>query len=255
MYRAFGKSDTGRVRKSNQDVYCIRPLADDALFALVCDGMGGESGGHIASKIAMEVLEESVAKNYSPQLDGTQIERMLSTAMHAANARIQRTAQENIEYHGMGTTATAGLFHGETLYIAHAGDSRLYLMREGEIQQLTTDHSVVQMLVDRGDLTAEEARTHPQKNYITRAVGVLPEMEADLHSIKLREGDLILICSDGFSNYFSSDEMQQLLTESHPDRDIAGRLVEAANQLGGSDNITVVVVEKLHRTVNTLNTR
>ncbi len=239
---AYG-SDPGRLREVNQDVCAVRRLADGGVFALVCDGMGGERGGNIASGIAGRVITGYIEERLNKKHPG-QPRELLCEALRRANAEIYRTACANDELHGMGTTAAAVLIEGdgELAHIVNVGDSRVYQIRGEGIRQLTRDHSVVQMMVENGEITESEARTHPKKRYITRAVGVMRELDVDYITADIRTGDRLLICSDGFSNYFELDEIYSLLRGET--EDIPGQLIGAANARGGSDNITVVVITK-----------
>ena len=236
-------SDAGRLREVNQDVCAVRRFAGGEVLALVCDGMGGERGGNIASGIAGRVITEYVGERLGKKHAG-QPREILCEALKRANAEIYKTACANDALRGMGTTAAAVLL-GENngqIHIVNVGDSRVYQVRGDGIRQLTRDHSVVQMMVENGEITESEARTHPKKHYITRAVGVSAQLEVDYIHADIAAGDRILICSDGFSNYFDIDEIYSLLhgeTEELPQK-----LIDAANARGGSDNITAVVITK-----------
>lgn len=236
-------SDTGRLREVNQDVCAVRKFADGTVFAVVCDGMGGERGGNIASEIAEHVITGYIEERMSKKHPG-QPKDILCEALNRANSEIYRTACSNAELRGMGTTAAAVLLSedSEVVHIVNVGDSRVYQLRGDGIRQLTRDHSVVQMMIENGEITESEARTHPKKHYITRAVGVMKELEVDYISADIMAGDRLLICSDGFSNYFEIDEIYSLMNNCT--EDISKRLIDEANARGGSDNITVVVITK-----------
>ncbi len=241
MRRAIGHTDKGRVRVKNEDAYDIGKFEDGAVWAVVCDGMGGVNGGNVASMIAVDVIAKAFTKSYREDADGNSIRSMLLTALNAANTYIYEAAKEDEELAGMGTTAVAVVVKEDTAYIAHVGDSRAYLIRDNSIEQETRDHSMVQALVERGELTEEEAMTHPKKNYITRAVGVEEELDVDYNEIPLQDTDAILLCTDGLTNCVGKEEILSIIQENgalaSPDL-----LVEQAIEHGGNDNITVVVI-------------
>lgn len=241
MIRVCGKSDVGRVREINQDVFSINMLGEDSALAVVCDGMGGGNGGSIASSGATKIINKEILGNYSQEVDNTQL---LLNAVIKANEYIYEMSQNNLDLRGMGTTATAVITQGNDMYIAHVGDSRVYRLRENILDLITTDHSVVQALVERGELTPEEARTHPHKNYITRAVGVSQEVEVDVQKSDILNGDIVLICSDGLSNYFKNEELGMLLKKMREENLSVDFLINEANSKGGADNITAVIIIK-----------
>jgi PPM family protein phosphatase len=221
------RSDTGRQRHGNEDSYYARmPIY------VIADGMGGAQSGEVASRIATEVFEEEMG-NGSP-------EEQLAERAQEANRRIFELAHQDASHSGMGTTLTGALLSGDEVAVVHVGDSRAYLLREGELRQLTRDHSLVEELRRRGQLTTEEAEGHPQRSVITRALGPEPDVELDVHTHQVRTGDVFLLCSDGLTDMLSEDRVQAVLNES-PSLDAAvDRLVEEANVAGGRDNITVI---------------
>ncbi len=236
-------SDAGRLRDVNQDVCEVRRLSGGEILALVCDGMGGERGGNVASRTASRVITEYIEERFGKKHPG-QPRDILCEALRRANAEIYRMACANGELQGMGTTAAAVLLNASSdcAHIVNVGDSRVYQVRDDGIRQLTRDHSVVQQMVENGEITESEARTHPKKRYITRAVGVESFLDVDYVEADILTGDKLLVCSDGFSNYFEIDEIYSLLhgeTEELPQK-----LIAAANARGGSDNITAVVITK-----------
>jgi len=236
-------SDTGRLREENQDWCAVKRFESGEILALVCDGMGGENGGNIASAAAGSAITGYIAENLGKKRRAD-IRELLCTAVRRANDDIYRMAGENEDLRGMGTTAVAVMLdaQGDTLHIVNVGDSRAYQVRGEGIRQLTRDHSVVQMMVDNGEITEAEARTHPKKHFITRAVGVMKELDVDYITADIMDGDVILLCSDGFSNYFEIDEIYSMLKESVDG--LAEKLIAAANARGGADNITVVLMTK-----------
>lgn len=225
-------SDVGQLRTGNEDSF----LVDDrlALYA-VADGMGGHQAGEVASAVALEALRAAVASGQA-----------IDAAIVRANAAVFEKAATDRGLTGMGTTLTAVIVIGEsTLLIGHVGDSRAYRIRDGAIEQLTDDHSLVEELVREGRLSPEEAEVHPQRSIITRALGIDPQVEVDLYTLEARTGDRILVCSDGLSNMLRDADMLRIAALESDPRLAADRLVDAANEAGGEDNITVVLVDVL----------
>lgn len=235
-----GKTDVGRVRRENQDDYRAAPLPGGAAWGLVCDGMGGARGGWEASHGACDVIERAFRDQYSQCVRGGE-EQFLAQALDHANHYIfQKSAQEE-SLAGMGTTVVCALVRDGRAYICHAGDSRAYLFHAGRLHQLTHDHSYVQELVDCGTITPEEAEHHPQKNIITRALGVDYRLNPDFTSVVVLKGDMLLLCSDGLTNALTTQQMEDLLNRV-PFYDLPDRLIEAANAAGGADNITALLL-------------
>ena len=241
--RTLGASHSGRVRSSNQDAYLCGKLAENTAFAVVCDGMGGANGGNIASSIAMRTISDKLVDEYRENATPEAIRDLLEEAVLEANGAVFRAAQEDPELYGMGTTAVAAIATAEAVYIAYVGDSRAYIITPREIEQVTKDHSVVQDMVDKGQITPEEAKTHPQKHFLTRALGVEPELECSFTRVAFPDNGTLLICSDGLSNMVAP-EMIESLVRTFAFQDIPMKLITTANLAGGSDNITVVVVTK-----------
>ena len=222
------RSDTGRQRSANEDSYVASP----PLFA-VADGMGGAQAGEVASQIAVEAFEPSARGDESP-------ERYLRRITERANERIHDLSEQDSEHSGMGTTLTAALVSDDEVALAHVGDSRAYLFRNGELRLLTSDHSLVEELRRQGRLTEEEAEDHPQRSIITRALGPESDVEIDTMTYRARPGDVYLLCSDGLTTMIKEEEIAKTLAAA-PDLDGAVmRLVRLANQAGGRDNITVI---------------
>jgi len=223
----------GRKRRHNEDAYVIEP----PLFA-VADGMGGAKAGEVASGLAAAALKENDG--------GSGGEERVTALIQEANRRVFRRANEDREAAGMGTTMTVALVEGDTVAFGHVGDSRAYLIRNGAIEQLTDDHSLVAELVRGGKLTPEEAETHPQRSVITRAVGTEPDVDVDTFTIQPEPGDLFLICSDGLTDMVDDVKIIRSIEKHRGDLDEAAKaLVAAANRGGGDDNITVVFFELL----------
>ena len=241
--KIVAKTDKGMVRDSNQDSYAVGELPGEVAWAVVCDGMGGAAGGNIASALAVEAISNQINSCYSEKMNGSSITNMLKTAITAANVKVYDKAQSRPELSGMGTTVVCAIVKDEDVYIAHVGDSRAYLADKNGIKQITTDHSYVQDLVDKGEITAEEAQNHPNKNLITRAVGVDENIEIEFDQIELHEDEILLLCSDGLSNYVTNDELFGDISDGKYYA-FADRLVKRANQNGGGDNITVVAIAK-----------
>ena len=224
--RIVAKTDTGLVRSMNQDAYAAGELPVGAAWAVVCDGMGGASGGDVASSLAVKTISEHITSGYRDGMGAKSVRNMLDCAISAANITIYDMSRSNESLRGMGTTVVAVIVAGGTAYISHAGDSRAYMLSEGgELRQLTRDHSMVQELLECGKLTPEEARTHPRKNVITRALGVADSIDADFSEEKMEPGDVLLICTDGLSNYISNDDIVEV-TKSHNYYEFADELIK-----------------------------
>ena len=240
MLKTFSITDIGRKRKVNQDfVYSserfVGPLPN--LF-LVADGMGGHNAGDYASRLAVETIVE----RSSGSLETNPL-RVLDEAVQSANGLVRKRAQETPELQGMGTTVGAAVIDGRELYVANVGDSRLYIVNSGEIRQITKDHSWVEEMVRRGGIGKAEARNHPDKNIITRAVGAEETVRIDFFQVLLQEGDVILMCTDGLTNMLEDEEIRMTLDGARDIVEKAQGLVRAANERGGRDNISVVLIE------------
>lgn len=238
MHIRYGsQSDQGKVRNSNEDAYTAN--LKNRIF-LVADGMGGHAAGEIASQIAAATVEEVVAASIRSALPTAQI---LFNAAQEANARIYHTQRTKPEYAGMGSTLTAISFQDDKYYVAHVGDSRAYLLRGGNLEQLTRDHSLVWHLYESGMLRKDELSSHPQKNLITRSIGPHPQVEVDVEQGEAREGDIFVLCSDGLTDMVPEDKLRKILSDtSKSPHQLCERLVSEANERGGQDNITVVVI-------------
>lgn len=233
--RFQAKSDVGSVRTNNEDAW----LADAELgLFVVCDGLGGHVAGEVASNLATATLEEQLSDSQG------QPDEELRTAILEANSRIKQDQDDHPERRGMGTTVTALWIPTENgaAWIGHVGDSRIYCLREGQLTQLTDDHSPIFRLYRTGQLSKDDLRQHPQKNLIERSLGQVPELDVDLLDCEMTPGDLCLLCSDGLSDYVSDAEIREILNTS-PWEEVAETLVDAALAKGGFDNITVVLVQ------------
>jgi protein phosphatase len=223
------KTDTGRQRHANEDSY----YAKAPLFA-VADGMGGAQAGEVASRIAAGAFEHGIPS------DDSSPEGQLETIAQEANREIHKLAQEDSSRAGMGTTLTAAMLRDDEVSLGHVGDSRAYLLRDGQLKRLTKDHSLVEELRRQGRLTEEQAEEHPQRSIITRALGPEPSVNVDTMTFPARDGDVFLLCSDGLTTMVSDERIKEILTTSRSLRSAVNKLVDAANRGGGRDNITAV---------------
>jgi PPM family protein phosphatase len=229
--RSTARTDTGRKRRHNEDVYVLDP----PLFA-IADGMGGANAGEVAAGLAAAALRETD--------EGGSGEQAVVTLIQEANRRVYQRATEDAAASGMGTTMTVALLEDGQVRIGHVGDSRAYLIRGGELEQLTDDHSLVGELVRSGKLTPEDAESHPQRSVITRALGTDPDVDVDTITVETRSGDVFLLCSDGLYSMVGNERILELVERHHGDLDAAAKaLITAANRGGGDDNITVVAFE------------
>lgn len=236
---AYAKTDVGRKRSMNQDYFYSNENTVGSFqnLFIVADGMGGHKAGDHASRLCVEQMVASVkeTKHKTPVT-------IFEEAVNRANAAIYEESVKHIEYEGMGTTMVACTCDGDRMYVANIGDSRLYLIRD-RIEQITDDHSLVEELVKNGNLTESEARVHPQKNIITRALGTENLVNADYFEVPVKEGDLVLMCSDGLSNMLDDDDMEYILKHSDTLEKAGNALISQANQNGGEDNITAVLIQ------------
>ena len=238
----WGLSDTGRVRAQNQDAFRIEELDRHSVLAVVCDGMGGAKSGNIASRLAIDVFVDEVVRSYKSSLNQEQVEQLLQGAVKLANFTVYDQAKQFADFAGMGTTLVAALLSGKNATIVNVGDSRCYHITRDDIRRITVDHSLVQMMVDRGDLTAEEARNYPGKNYITRAVGTEPTVESDVFAIRVERGEALLLSSDGLHNEVDDQEILFEVVHGVNNDNCCQRLLDIANMRGSPDNVTSVLV-------------
>ncbi len=235
------ETDKGIKRSINQDCCSVFELDDEALFAVVCDGMGGASAGEIASAIAVETVSERLRSGWRDEITEDSIRNLMLTSVTAANINVYDYSLSHPGCQGMGTTIVALVLRGDRGIVAHAGDSRAYLLTD-RLHQVTKDHSLVQDLVDQGQITEAQARVHPQKNYITRALGVEEFIDIDFDTFTLPENAMILLCSDGLYNFVSDEDITEILLSG--DASAAKRLISRANENGGGDNITAVIISQ-----------
>ena len=238
----WGLSDIGKVRAQNQDVFRIEELDRHTILAVVCDGMGGAKAGNIASRLAIDVFVDEVKNSYKPFMNQEQTGQMLQQALKLANATVFDQAQQFEDFKGMGTTLVAALLSGRNATILNVGDSRCYHITSHDIRRITVDHSVVQMMVDRGELTADEARTYPGRNLITRAVGTEATVESDLFAIWVERGEALLLSSDGLHDTVEDQEILFEVVHGVNNDNCCQRLLDIANMRGSPDNVTTVLV-------------
>lgn len=243
--KAFTITDVGKVRRENQDCVRYYKHASPSFSILaLCDGMGGAQAGQLASEIALDAfMAESIAL-LSDKKNKEELSIYSSAAVTRANASVFERAHSGLQYEGMGTTLVAAILKGRRCCIANVGDSRAYLISEGRISQLTRDHSLVEELVDRGVITREQAKNHPRKNVITRALGVDELVEADHFTPELKKNDILLLCSDGLSNTLADEEILEIVSKQKNLPDMGQDLLSAALSRGAPDNVTVGLLRK-----------
>ena len=238
----WGITDPGCTRTQNQDAYQIEVLNRNTLLCVVCDGMGGAKSGNVASTLAVDVFVQEVKRTWTPDMDPEKLDQMLRGAVKLANFTVYDQAQQFEEFAGMGTTLVAALIHGQRVTVVNVGDSRAYKVDSDGIRQVTRDHSLVQMMVDRGELSPEVARTYPGKNIITRAIGTESMVECDLYHLDVRKGDYLLLCSDGLSNTMDEQEMLFEIVHGVKKQHCCQRLLNIAKNRGAPDNVTSILI-------------
>lgn len=246
MLKTFSITDVGKERKLNQDYVFTSeiPVGKLANLFIVADGMGGHNAGDYASKYTIETIVEEIEKSKD-----TSVVKILEKAIQSANRHIRKKSQESEGLNGMGTTVVAATIHGDEICVANVGDSRLYVINQ-EIKQITEDHSLVEEMVRMGGIRREQARSHPKKNIITRAIGAEDELEIDFFQVKLKKGDFVLLCSDGLTNMIEDEEIRMILQGQRDIVEKAEALVATANNNGGKDNIAVILIEPFADEVN-----
>lgn len=240
--QSWGLTDPGNVRKQNQDAYRIEQLDRSTVLAIVCDGMGGAKSGNIASTLAVDVFVEEIRRSWKPLMDQEKVDQMLRSAVKLANFTVYDQAAQFAEFDGMGTTLVAALVRGKRVTVVNVGDSRAYGIRPGGIHQITRDHSLVQLMVDRGELTPEVSKTYPGKNYITRAIGTEPVVLCDIFHWDASRGDFLLLCSDGLSNLMDDQEILFEVVHGVNKQHCCRRLLNIAKNRGAPDNVTSILV-------------
>ncbi len=238
----WGITDPGCVRTQNQDSYQWEQLDRNTLLCVVCDGMGGAKSGNVASSLAVDVFVQEVKRSWTPGMTSQEAEQMLRGAVKLANFTVFDQSQELEEFSGMGTTLVAVLLQDQEAVVVNVGDSRAYGVGRKGIRRLTVDHSLVQMMVQRGDLTPEQARTYPGKNYITRAIGTEPVVECDVFHVDVQRGDSLILCTDGLSNTMDDQEILFEVVHGVKKEQCCQRLLDIAKNRGAPDNVTCVMI-------------
>lgn len=239
---AFAKTDVGKARDMNQDYYYISPESEELKLYILADGMGGYKGGEVASKLATISAKNYIESNFSNIIkEKEEIQNLIKNAMEYANMVVYEKSKEDEELDGMGTTLEVCLIYNNKVYIGHVGDSRIYRIRNDIMRKLTNDHSYVEKLVKDGTITKEEAVNHPKKNMLTKALGCTVFVEPDVTVKGFIKDDIILMCSDGLTNMIKEEEIYNIIKEDY--KLAAQRLIEKANENGGYDNITAIIIK------------
>lgn len=240
--QAWGLTDLGCIRAQNQDTFLIEKLDKQTLLCVVCDGMGGAKSGNIASTLAADVFVQEVKQTWTGDTNQNTVDQMLKNAVKLANFTVYDQAQQFDEFTGMGTTLVAVLISGGWATVANVGDSRAYLIDRSGIHQVTVDHSVVQLMINRGEITPEQAKTYPGKSLITRAIGTESMVACDLFHKKVSRGDYFLLCSDGLSNLMDDQEILFEVAHGQDKSKCCQRLLDIAKNRGAPDNVTSILV-------------
>lgn len=244
MIKAYAKSDKGKVREINEDYFYISTSLDEVQLYILADGMGGYNGGEIASSLAVQTAKNYIENNFKEtEKDKDSIIQLLGSSMEYANMIVYEKAKENPELQGMGTTLEICLIYNNKVYIGHVGDSRIYRIRKNFIRKLTQDHSYVQKLVKEGTITKEQAEHHPQKNMLMKALGCNAFVEPDVMVKGFLKDDILIMCSDGLSNLVGQETIYEMASQNI--EQATKDLVKLANDRGGYDNITVVIIKNI----------
>ncbi len=236
-------TDPGNVREQNQDAHQFEVLDKNTLLCVVCDGMGGAKSGNVASTLAVDVFVQEIRRTWTADMDQERIDQMLSGAVKLANFTVYDQAKQFEEFTGMGTTLVAALINKKQATLVNVGDSRAYHIGDGGVKQLTLDHSLVQMMISKGELTPEQARTYPGKNLITRAIGTESVVSCDIYHKKLSTGDCLLLCSDGLSNIVDEQEMLFEVVHGAERSSSCERLLNITKNRGAPDNVTCALIQ------------
>lgn len=242
----FAMTDVGRKRRSNQDAFCKARLSPGLEFLVLCDGMGGHRGGNLASEIAVRAFYELLTDRLITELRPKELKNILSGIIARVSAMIASVAAENEEFAGMGSTVVLGIRFGKKMCIAHVGDSRAYLFRNKKLRRLTRDHSLVQDLIDGGEISLAEGERHPHRNVITRALGYAEDSEPEIVFSDIRSKDLFLFCTDGLTVSVNDQDLEKVISTTAP-QNLSSSLVSLALERGGSDNITVGILYEEER--------
>ncbi len=241
--QCWGLTDPGCVRPQNQDAYQIEQLDRNTALCVICDGMGGAKSGNVASSLAVDVFVQEIKRTWTSSMSTAKMDQMLRGAVKLANFTVFDQAVQFEEFTGMGTTLVAALISGRDVTVVNVGDSRCYHVSKNGICQLTRDHSLVQMMVERGELTPELARSYPGKNFITRAIGTETVVECDLFRHRLERGDCLLLCTDGLSNMMDDQEILFEVVHGINKQQCCQRLLTIAKNRGAPDNVTSILVQ------------
>lgn len=239
--QTWGLTDPGNIRQQNQDAFAIVPFGRERALMIVCDGMGGAKSGNVASSLAVEVFVGEVRRTQKAGMSAQSAAAMLRGALELANRAVYEQSQLSEDFSGMGTTLVAAWLSRELAVIINVGDSRAYHFSPAEVTLITRDHSMVAYMVERGELTQEQAKLHPGKNVITRAVGTEPEVEGDVYTLPVRRDECILLCSDGLSNEMADQEMLFEVVHGLHKKDCCQRLLNIAKKRGAPDNVTLTL--------------
>ena len=237
---AISKTDQGLFRAENQDRVRFKHLDDGAVVIIVCDGMGGENAGSEASEVAVNAVFDRIILNYREDADNNSVRNLILSSVTAANSIVYEKSLSDEKKVGMGTTCVCGVIKKDIAFIANVGDSRAYLINDRNIQQISTDHTYVQMLFEKGEIDKEEIKTHSQKNVITRAVGIEDKIDIDYFEIDISPQTVILMCTDGLSNYCSEEMICEIISNNDLEN-ASAKLIKYAIDQGGKDNITVAM--------------
>ena len=240
--QSWALTDRGCVRTQNQDTYKVEQLDKNTLLCVVCDGMGGAKSGNVASQLAAEVFVQEVKRSWTAAMGKEKASQILQTAVKLANITVFDQSRQIEEFEGMGTTLVAALVQGKLATVVNVGDSRAYKIDRAGIRQITKDHSLVQMMVDRGELTAEVARTYPGKNVITRAIGTESTVLTDVFQLEVEKGDCLLLCTDGLSNVIDDQEILFEVAHGVNKQHCCQRLLDIVRGRGAPDNVTSVLI-------------
>lgn len=239
----WGITDPGCARTQNQDTYLVETLSRNALLCVVCDGMGGAKSGNVASSLAADVFVQEVKRSWTADMSQDKLDQMLRGAVKLANFTVRDQADQFEEFAGMGTTLVAVLIEGKNATVINVGDSRCYSVTKEDVLQLTTDHSLVQMMVQRGELPPERAKSYPGKNLITRAIGTETVVECDVFHRRLKSGECLLLCTDGLSNLLDDQEILFEVVHGDNKKSSCERLLDIAKNRGAPDNVTCVLIQ------------
>ena len=241
--QAWGLTDPGCVRVQNQDAYGVHTFEEDSLLCTVCDGMGGAKSGNVASSLALQIFMQEVTRLRKPGMSQEQAGQMFREAVRLANFTVYDQSRQFEDFEGMGTTLVAAYVDHQMAVIANVGDSRCYLLNREGVRCLTTDHSLVQLMVQRGELSREQAKNYPGKNLITRAIGTEPGVECDLFYQPVQKGDYLLLCTDGLSNLLDDQEILFEVVHGVNKQLCCQRLLGICQERGAPDNVTSVLIQ------------